>query len=120
STTGASASGARCAELARASVGLPGRRRPRPRTMKVALVHDWLTGMRGGERCLEVFCELFPDADLFTLLHVPGSVAPAIEGRRVVTSFIQRLPGARRRYRNYLPLFPAAIRGLDLTGHDLV
>src|SRR5207245_4066205 len=41
---------------------------------KVALVHDWLTGMRGGERCLEVFCELFPEADLFTLLHVPGSV----------------------------------------------
>ena len=44
--------------------------------MKVALVHDWLTGMRGGERCLEAFCELFPDADLFTLLHLPGSVAP--------------------------------------------
>jgi hypothetical protein len=42
--------------------------------LRVALVHDWLTGMRGGERCLEVFCELFPDADLFTLLHVPGSV----------------------------------------------
>ena len=88
--------------------------------LKVALVHDWLTGMRGGERCLEVFCELFPAADLYTLLHVPGSVSPAIEGRRIVTSFIQRLPGARRRYRNYLPLFPAAIRGLDLTGHDLV
>src|SRR5215510_5752184 len=55
--------------------------------MKVALVHDWLTGMRGGERCLEVFCELFPDADLFTLLHVPGSVSPAIEQRRIVASF---------------------------------
>ena len=64
--------------------------------MKVALVHDWLTGMRGGERCLEVFCELFPDADLYTLLHVPGSVSPLIERRRVVTSFIQRLPGAAR------------------------
>ena len=64
--------------------------------MNVALVHDWLTGMRGGERCLEVFCELFPDADLFTLLHVPGSVAPIIEERRVVTSFIDRLPGQPR------------------------
>ena len=77
---------------------------------KVALVHDWLTGMRGGERCLEVFCELFPAADLYTLLHVPGSVAPVIEQRRIVTSFIQRLPRAERRYRHYLPLFPAAVR----------
>jgi len=87
---------------------------------RVALVHDWLTGMRGGERCLEVLCELFPDAPLFTLLHVPGSVSPVIEERPIHTSFIQRLPGAAQRYRHYLPLFPAAIRGLDLTGHDLV
>ncbi|MGH9174523.1 MAG: hypothetical protein ACRD1H_09200, partial [Vicinamibacterales bacterium] len=50
-----------------------------PRAVRVALIHDWLTGMRGGERCLEVFCELFPEADLFTLLHVPGSVSPTIE-----------------------------------------
>ena len=76
--------------------------------MRVALVHDWLTGMRGGERCLEVFCELFPDADLFTLLHVPGSVSPLIESRRIVTSFVQRLPAVATRYRQYLPLFPSA------------
>ena len=88
--------------------------------VKVALVHDWLTGMRGGERCLEVFAELFPTADLYTLLHVPGSVAPAIENRRIVTSFIQRLPQAERRYRHYLPLFPAAVRAFDLRGYDLV
>jgi glycosyltransferase involved in cell wall biosynthesis len=88
--------------------------------MKIALVHDWLTGMRGGERCLEVFCELFPAADLYTLLHRPGSVSPVIERRRVVTSFIQRLPGAARRYRQYLPLFPAAVAGFDLSGYDLV
>ena len=88
--------------------------------MRVALVHDWLTGMRGGERCLEVFCELFPDADLYTLLHVRGSVSRAIEQRRIITSFIQRLPDAARHYRSYLPLFPAAIRALDLRGYDLV
>ncbi|HET8578781.1 MAG TPA: glycosyltransferase [Methylomirabilota bacterium] len=88
--------------------------------MRVALVHDWLTGMRGGERCLEVFCELFPNADLFTLLHVPGSVSPTIERRRIVTSFVQRLPEASRRYRYYLPLFPAAVRAFDLRGYDLV
>jgi glycosyltransferase involved in cell wall biosynthesis len=88
--------------------------------VNVALVHDWLTGMRGGERCLEVFCELFPDADLYTLLHVPGSVSPVIERRRIVTSFLQRLPDVERRYRQYLPLFPAAIRRFDLRGYDLV
>jgi glycosyltransferase involved in cell wall biosynthesis len=88
--------------------------------MKVALVHDWLTGMRGGERCLDVFCELYPDADLYTLLHVPGSVEPLIERRRVVTSFIQRLPDAARAYRRYLPLFPLAVSRFDLRGYDLV
>lgn len=88
--------------------------------MRVALVHDWLTGMRGGERCLEVFCELYPEADLFTLLHVPGSVSPVIERRRIVTSFVQRLPRASTAYRRYLPLFPAAIERLDLRGYDLV
>jgi glycosyltransferase involved in cell wall biosynthesis len=88
--------------------------------MRVALVHDWLTGTRGGERCLEVFAELYPDADLFTLLHVPGSVSPTIERRRIATSFIQRLPGAARRYRHYLPLMPAAVSRFDLAGYDLV
>jgi glycosyltransferase involved in cell wall biosynthesis len=76
--------------------------------------------MRGGERCLEVFCELFPEAPLFTLLHVPGTVTPVIERRRIVTSFIQSLPSARTAYRRYLPLFPAAVRGLDVRGYDLV
>lgn len=90
------------------------------RAPRVALVHDWLTGMRGGERCLEVFCELFPRAPLYTLLHVPGSVSPVIEDRRIVTSFVQRLPAAASRYRHYLPLFPAAVRGFDLRGYDLV
>src|SRR5499426_81853 len=90
------------------------------RIPRVALVHDWLTGMRGGERCLEVFCELFPAADLFTLLCVPGSVSPVIERRRIVTSFLGRLPGARDGYRRLLPLFPSAVRGLDLGGRDLV
>jgi glycosyltransferase involved in cell wall biosynthesis len=90
------------------------------RGLRVALVHDWLTGMRGGERCLEVFCELFPDADLFTLLHVPGSVSPLIERRRIVTSFLQRLPAVAQRYRYYLPLFPAAMRAFDFSGYDLV
>ena len=76
--------------------------------------------MRGGERCLEVFCELFPSAPLYTLLHVPGSVSPVIENRRIVTSFVQRLPQAETRYRSYLPLFPMAARRFDLSGYDLI
>jgi len=88
--------------------------------VKVALVHDWLTGMRGGEKVLEVLCELFPDADLFTLVHRRGSVSASIEGRRVTTSFVQRLPLAATRYRSYLPLFPFAIEQFAFDGYDLV
>ncbi|HEY3186047.1 MAG TPA: glycosyltransferase [Solirubrobacteraceae bacterium] len=76
--------------------------------------------MRGGERCLEVLCELFPEAPLFTLLHVPGSVSDVIERRRIVTSFIQTLPRAATAYRSYLPLFPIAARRLDLREYDVV
>ena len=88
--------------------------------MRVALVHDWLTGMRGGERVLEALVELFPEATIHTLVHVPGSVAPAIEARPIRPSFIQRLPGAPRRFRQYLPLFPVAATRMRLAGSDLV
>ncbi len=88
--------------------------------MKIALVHDWLTGMRGGEKCLEAFCELFPDADLFTLVHVRGSVSRTIESRTIRTSFIQRLPFVAAKYRSYLPLFPAAVEQFDLRDYDIV
>ena len=64
--------------------------------MRVALIHDWLTGMRGGEKCLEVFCELFPDADLYTLVYDPDDVSPPIRRMHVKTSWIDRLPGAQR------------------------
>lgn len=88
--------------------------------MKVALVHDWLTGMRGGEKCLEAVCELFPDAPVYTLVHHPGTVSPIIERRPIHTSFVQRLPGAARHHQRYLPLFPAAVERFDLRGYDLV
>ncbi len=91
-----------------------------PAGLRVALVHDWLTGMRGGEKVLEVCCRLFPQADLLTLVHVRGSVSPVIEGRRVRTSFVQHLPRASRYYRQYLPLFPTAVECLDLDDVDLV
>jgi len=88
--------------------------------VKLALVHDWLTGMRGGERCLEVFCELFPEADLYTLLHIKGKVSPTIERHRIRTSIIQCLPFANRFYRYCLPLFPFAIEQFRLPAYDLV
>ena len=88
--------------------------------MKIAIVHDWLTGMRGGEKVLEVFCELWPDADLYTLLYLPGKLSPSIERHKISTSFIQKLPAAATWYRNYLPLFPLAIEQFDLRDYDLV
>jgi glycosyltransferase involved in cell wall biosynthesis len=88
--------------------------------MRVALVHDWLTGMRGGERVLEALVALYPTATIHTLVHVPGSVSAAIEARPIRTSFIQRLPGAPARFRQYLPLFPLAIGRFRLDDFDLV
>ena len=88
--------------------------------MKVALVHDWLTGMRGGEKVLEVLCERFPDAELFTLLHVRGSVSPTIERLPIHTSALQWLPGVKHYYRECLLLFPLLIERFDLNRFDLV
>ncbi|MFV1975891.1 MAG: glycosyltransferase [Candidatus Scalindua sp.] len=88
--------------------------------MKVALVHDWLTGMRGGEKVLEVFCELFPDAHLYTLLHNKGGLSNTIEAMDIRTSFIQKLPLIKKKYRHLLPIFPTAIERFDLRGYDLV
>jgi glycosyltransferase involved in cell wall biosynthesis len=89
-------------------------------TPRVVLVHDWLTGMRGGEKCLEVLCRRWPDAQLFTLLHRPGSVAPAIENLARHTSFLNRLPGVGRYYRYLLPLMPLAAAAWRLPPCDLV
>ncbi|KJJ85258.1 glycosyltransferase group 1 family protein [Candidatus Omnitrophus magneticus] len=90
------------------------------KTIKIAIVHDWLTGMRGGEKCLEVLCELFPSADLFTLLHKKNSVSKTIENMKIKTSFLQNIPGITKSYRNFLPLFPIAIEKFDLRGYDLI
>jgi len=76
--------------------------------------------MRGGEKVLVSLARLFPQAPIFTLLHVRGSVAPELEAREIRTSFVQRLPAAASRYRHYLPLFPRAAESFDLRGFDLV
>jgi len=89
-------------------------------TLKVALIHDWLTGMRGGEKCLEVLCRFFPDADLFTIFHDKGAMSPLIEGMNIRTSWIMRLPLAAKHFRMYLPLFPAAMESFNFSEYDLL
>lgn len=90
------------------------------RGMRIAVAHDWLTGMRGGEKTLEALCELFPHATLFTMLHVKGSVSPALEAMKPRTSFVQAMPGLARFYRYALPVFPWAVEQFDLREFDLV
>lgn len=88
--------------------------------MKVAIAHDWLTGMRGGEKVLEAMLELFPQADLYTLFHLKGSVSPKIEKQKIQTSFLQKFPLIQSHYRYYLPLFPRAIERLQIKNYDLL
>lgn len=87
---------------------------------RTVIVHDWLTGSRGGEKVLEAICRLVPDAPILTLVSRPEAITGALEGRRVRTSFIQRLPFGVSRYREYLPLFPTAIEQFDLDDVELV
>ena len=88
--------------------------------MRVAIVHYWLVGMRGGEKVLEEMCRLYPDADIFTHVHDPARTSALINSHRIKTTFIARLPFAKKLYQKYLPLMPAALEELDLTGYDLV
>lgn len=90
------------------------------RNASVALVHDWLTGMRGGEKVLEVLCELFPSSPLYTLVHNRGSMSPTIAAMDIHTSFLDNLPLKSGRYRSFLPLMPYAIESLDVQPFDLV
>jgi glycosyltransferase involved in cell wall biosynthesis len=87
---------------------------------KVALVHDWLTGQRGGEKVLEVFAEIFPDAPIYTLFHFPGSQVEDIERRIIHTSFLQNMPFLKKRYRWYLPFYPLAVELFDLQDYDVI
>jgi glycosyltransferase involved in cell wall biosynthesis len=89
--------------------------------VRVAIVHDWLVTYAGAERVLEEMLQVLPQADLFSLIDfVPESQRGFLGGRAVRTSFLQRLPGARGHYRNFLPLMPFAIEQFDLSGYDLV
>jgi glycosyltransferase involved in cell wall biosynthesis len=89
--------------------------------MRVAIVHDWLVTYAGAERVLEQMLGVYPEADLYSLIDfVPEAERAFLGGRNVRTSFLQRLPGMRRRYRSFLGLMPLAIEQFDLSGYDLV
>lgn len=88
--------------------------------MKIWLVHDWLTGMRGGEKVVLELIRLFPNARIATLFYRPGSIHPAIESRIVCTSWLQKVPGISKHYRKLLPLMPLAIKTLHIDACDLV
>ena len=88
--------------------------------MKVAIVHYWLVGMRGGEKVVEALCEMYPQADIFTHVYVPEMVSDKIRQHRVIPTFINALLRAARMYKTYLPLMPLALEQLDLRDYDLV
>jgi len=88
--------------------------------MRVAIVHYWFLTRRGGERVVEALGELFPQADLFTLVANPQTLSPELRAHRLTTSFLQSIPGGRRWHRHLLPLYPLALEQFDLRGYDLV
>ena len=88
--------------------------------MRVAIVHHWFVTQGGGERCAECIANLFPAAEIFTLLAAEKAIPATLRGRTIHTSFLQKIPGAASWHRHLMPLYPAATRSLDLRGFDLI
>ncbi len=86
----------------------------------VCFVHDWLVTMRGGEKVLEAMCELYPDAPIYTLIVNHKNLSPFLQTRKVHTSFLQFIPGVEKFYRYLLPIFPLAIKFLNVKKYDIV
>ncbi|MDQ0562532.1 glycosyltransferase involved in cell wall biosynthesis [Rhizobium mesoamericanum] len=88
--------------------------------MRVAIIHYWLVGMRGGEKVLEALCHIYPAADIYTHVCDPSAISSSIKSHKISTTFIARLPYAKKMYKRYLPLMPMALEQIDLGGYDLV
>jgi len=88
--------------------------------MKVAIIHYWLVGMRGGEKVVESLCDLYPEADIYCHVYDPLCISNEIRNHKIKTTFIHKLPFAKRYYQLYLPLMPLALEQLDLREYDLV
>jgi glycosyltransferase involved in cell wall biosynthesis len=87
---------------------------------KIALVHYWLTGMRGGEKVVQSICNLYHEMDIFTLVYNKDKISDSINSHKINTSFIQKLPFAKSKYQTYLPLMPVAVEQFNLTEYDIV
>ena len=90
--------------------------------MKIAVIHDWLVTNAGAEKVLKAILEIFPEADIFSLVNFLNDKdkKEILNNKEVTTSFIQNLPFAKKYFRNYLPLFPKAIESFDLGKYDLI
>ncbi len=88
--------------------------------MKVAFSHDWLNGMRGGEKCLEALCELYPQADIYTLFFDRSKISGPILNHKIHESYLRRAPNVLGAYRVYLPFFPGAVESFKLKDYDAV
>ncbi|MCL5796635.1 MAG: glycosyltransferase family 4 protein [Gammaproteobacteria bacterium] len=92
-----------------------------PKNYRVAIVHEWLVSYAGSEKVVEQLLQLFPDADIFTVVDfLPEKDRAFLAGHRITTSFIQKLPFVRKKYRSYLPLMPLAVEQFDLSNYDLI
>lgn len=87
--------------------------------LRVAIIHFWLTGMRGGERIVESLCRLFPQADIYTHVVRREVLSKPIRSHPIHTTFIQKFPGRVHRYQNYLPLMSLVLEQFDLRGYNL-
>jgi glycosyltransferase involved in cell wall biosynthesis len=87
---------------------------------KVALVHDWLNGMRGGEKVLEIICDLFPYSPIYTLFYEPDLVSDKLNSRKIIPSTLQQFLFTRDYYRHFLPLYPWAIERFDFSEYNLI
>lgn len=88
--------------------------------LRVAIIHYWLVGMRGGEKVLEALCNMYPSADIYTHVYDPAVISEVIKKHKIFTTFINRLPYSPKLYKKYLPLMPMALEQLDLSDYDLV
>ncbi|MFH1612510.1 MAG: glycosyltransferase [bacterium] len=87
---------------------------------KIAIIHDWLVKMRGGEKVLESLCEIFKEAEIFTLIYDEKNISSLIKQKKINTSFLQNFLGIKKHYPFYLPLFPLAIEQFNLKKFDLI
>lgn len=88
--------------------------------MKIAIVHDFLNQFGGAERVVQYLSEIFPDAPIYTSIYFPGSTYPFFKGKKVITSFMQKIPGINRNFRKFFFLYPLAFKRFDLKGNDIV